>query len=62
MIVPVATLVAKSVSYLVALEPGDEWQYRKLLVRDHSRPGERLHAPTTQPAESEQDETEEGDD
>ena len=40
--IPVATLVAKSVNYLIALEPGDEWAFRKLLLRDHSRPGEKL--------------------
>jgi ATP-dependent Lhr-like helicase len=39
--IPVATLVAKSVNYLVELRPGDEWAFRKLLLRDHSRPGER---------------------
>jgi ATP-dependent Lhr-like helicase len=40
--VPVATLVAKSVNTLVELQPGEEWTFRKLLLRDHSRPGEKL--------------------
>jgi ATP-dependent Lhr-like helicase len=40
--IPVATLIAKQVNPLVALQPGDEWAFRKLLLRDHSRPGERM--------------------
>jgi ATP-dependent Lhr-like helicase len=49
--IPVATLVAKSVKTLIPLEPGEEWTFRKLLLRDHSRPGEKLRIEL--PAESE---------
>jgi hypothetical protein len=47
--IPVATLVAKQVNPLVALQPGDEWAFRKLLLRDHSRPGERMHPAAFEP-------------
>ena len=34
--VPIATLVAREVSYMEKLGPGEEWAMKKLLLRDHS--------------------------
>ncbi|MBK9605718.1 MAG: DEAD/DEAH box helicase [Betaproteobacteria bacterium] len=34
--VPIATLIAREVSYLEQLGPGEEWAMKKLLLRDHS--------------------------
>ena len=55
--IPVATLIAKQVNYLVELDQGDEWAFRKLLLRDHSRPGERMRIESaTEPAEQDVEE------
>ena len=34
--VPIATLIAREVSFLEKLGPGEEWAMKKLLLRDHS--------------------------